>query len=183
MKHIISNFKPIGGSHCITNSLKQIFYFNNYPITEEMLFGIGYGLSFVYINLKDAPMISGRIKPLEFEENIASALNISIKCRQSKNPELATKKLRDQIKSNIPIMIYADIRVYAQSEEDLLSFVTFCSIVQGAGDQGAGRPIKVMVDGDGSGRYKFEAIAPDGYLDPFQSNYVWKEKDTLWLGE
>lgn len=99
----------MGGSHCITNSLKQIFYFNNYPITEEMLFGIGCGLSFVYINLKDSPLISGRIKPLEFEENIATALNISIKCRQSKNPGLATKKLQDQIKNNIPVMIYVDM--------------------------------------------------------------------------
>jgi hypothetical protein len=46
MKHIINNFKPTGGSHCITNSLQQIFCFNGYPITEEMLFGIGRGLGF-----------------------------------------------------------------------------------------------------------------------------------------
>ena len=99
----------MGGSHCITNSLKQIFCFNDYPISEEMLFGIGRALSFVYINLKDSPLISGRIKPLEFENNIAAALNISIKCRQSKNHELATKKLHDQIKNNIPVMIYVDM--------------------------------------------------------------------------
>jgi hypothetical protein len=89
--------------------LKANFYFNNYPITEEMLFGIGHGLSFVYINLKNSPLVSGRSKPLEFEENIAFALNIPIKCRQSKNPELVAKKLRDQIKNNIPVMLYVDM--------------------------------------------------------------------------
>ena len=80
-------------------------------------------------------------------------------------------------------MVYADIRVHAQCQEDLESFMTFCAIAQGAGEQGHGRPIKVMVDGDGSGRYKFESIDPDGHKTPFPSNTVWKEEDTLWLGE
>jgi len=74
-----------------------------------MLFGLGRGLGFVYINLKKSPLISGRIKPLEFENNIATALNISIKCRQSKSPCLALKKLKKEIQNNIPVMIYVDM--------------------------------------------------------------------------
>ena len=36
-----------------------------------MLFGIGSGLSFIYINLASSPMISGRIKPFEFESKLS----------------------------------------------------------------------------------------------------------------
>jgi len=80
-------------------------------------------------------------------------------------------------------MVYADIRVYAQCEEDLQSFINLCAIAQGAGEQGHCRPIKVVVDGDGSGQYKFESIDPNGKREPFLSNTVWKEEDSLWLGE
>ena len=109
MPHIINNFIPLGGQHCITNSLKQIFAFNGYPISEEMLFGIGQGLAFVYVNLAQSPLISGRIKPFDFETNIASSLNISLKCKQTKKINTATEKLKLALKNNLPIMLYADM--------------------------------------------------------------------------
>ncbi|WP_281813719.1 BtrH N-terminal domain-containing protein [Vallitalea longa] len=65
MKKVISKFKTSGGKHCITNALKQVFQYFDFPITEEMIFGIGSGLSFVYINLQQSPLVSGRIKPFD----------------------------------------------------------------------------------------------------------------------
>lgn len=57
MQKIIEGFAPQGGKHCITTSLKQIYDFYGYPLSEEMLFGIGEGLDFTYINLAAAPMV------------------------------------------------------------------------------------------------------------------------------
>ncbi|MCR1928663.1 BtrH N-terminal domain-containing protein [Enterococcus gallinarum] len=57
MRKVIENFIPQGGKHCITNSLKQIFSYYNYPMSEEMIFGIASGLSFLYINQAYSPMI------------------------------------------------------------------------------------------------------------------------------
>jgi hypothetical protein len=34
---IIEEFKPSGGNHCITNSLKQIFEYYGYPIKVRPL--------------------------------------------------------------------------------------------------------------------------------------------------
>ena len=82
---IIENFKPRWGHHCITNSLKQIFEFNNYPLSESMLFGLGSGLSFVHVNLAKAPIISERIKPLELEKNISDRIGIKIQAKTPKN--------------------------------------------------------------------------------------------------
>lgn len=109
MTPIIDNFTPRGGHHCITNSLVQMFEFYRFPLTEEMLFGLGRGLGFIYLNLKSSPFISGRIKPIEFEKNIGDALNISIRCRQSKNPELSQLKLIKKLQDGHPVMIYVDM--------------------------------------------------------------------------
>ena len=74
MKHIIENFVPLGGKHCITNALKQIFYYYDHPLSEEMIFGVASGLAFTYINLANSPMVSGRSKLFEFERKLAVIL-------------------------------------------------------------------------------------------------------------
>jgi len=106
---IIENFLPKGGNHCITNSLKQIFEFYEYPISEEMLFGLGSGLGFVYVNLASAPMISCRIKPIEFENNISEIIGIGIKVKKPKNAQIAFEKLKDSISNKNPVMLYVDM--------------------------------------------------------------------------
>jgi len=106
---IITNFKPEGGHHCITNSLKQIFIYNDYPISEQMLFGIGSGLGFVYVNLANAPMISGRIKPFEFEKNISDRLGIKIQVKKPKDSKVAFNNLKDTISKQKPVMLYVDM--------------------------------------------------------------------------
>ena len=109
MKKIIENFIPEGGHHCITNSLKQLFKFEDFPISEEMLFGLGGGLGFVYVNLSDSPMVSCRIKPLEFEEKLSKRLGVEINITRSKKDSVAQKKVIRNIDSNKPVMVYVDM--------------------------------------------------------------------------
>ena len=77
MKKIIENFQPLGGKHCITISLRQIFNFYGYSLSEELLFGIGEGLDFTYINLPHSPMVSGRSKVLELENVLSNHLGMN----------------------------------------------------------------------------------------------------------
>ena len=106
---VIEKFTPTGGYHCITNSLKQVFEFYNYPISEQMLFGLGSGIGFVYVNLGNAPMISCRIRPIEFENNISERLSIGIKVKRPKNAQVAYTKLKESIDKGKPVMLYADM--------------------------------------------------------------------------
>lgn len=99
----------MGGSHCITNSLKQMFSFYEYQISEEMLFGLGSGLGFIYLNLHNSPFISCRIKPFVFEENIGELLNIEIKVKSSSKKEVALNKLLKNLDVGTPVMIYGDM--------------------------------------------------------------------------
>lgn len=109
MRKVIENFVPQGGKHCITNSLKQIFSYYNYPMSEEMIFGIASGLSFLYINQASSPMISGRTKVFEFEKKLAERLNITIKCKTSKDYTKVFDITKGLIDTDNPVLIYVDM--------------------------------------------------------------------------
>lgn len=106
---IIENFRPRGGHHCITNSLKQIFEFNNYPISEPMLFGLGSCLSFVYINLANSPMISGRLKLPDSEQNIYDRIGVKMQTKSPKDYPTAFDSMKDLILKGMPVMVYVDM--------------------------------------------------------------------------
>lgn len=109
MKKLVNDFQPLGGKHCITCALRQIFTFYGYPISEAMLFGLASGLSFVYINQAVSPMISGRSKVFEFEKKLAQRLHIDICCKKGNDYDkiaIATHKL---LYNDQPVLIYVDM--------------------------------------------------------------------------
>ncbi|GAA0070074.1 BtrH N-terminal domain-containing protein [Clostridium sardiniense] len=120
MKKIVKGFKPTGGKHCITSSLRQVFEYYSYQITEEMIFGLGSGLSFCYINLEKSPIISGRTKPFEFENKLGERLNIKMKCKSSGKYKSAFNKTIKMINEDKPVLIYADMPYldYLNLDED-----------------------------------------------------------------
>ena len=57
----IQGFRSLETHHCVTGSMRHLYEFRGFPISEEMLFGLGAGLGFVYWQMKDAPpFIGGR---------------------------------------------------------------------------------------------------------------------------
>lgn len=109
MKKIINDFLPLGGQHCITNSLKQVFSYNNYHLSEEMMFGLASGLSFLYINQEKSPMINGRIKIFEFEEKLAQRLNIKIRCKSGNDYDKVFNQIKSLIDQDQPVLVYVDM--------------------------------------------------------------------------
>lgn len=109
MQNVVENFIPQGGKHCITNSLKQIFSYYGYPLSEEMMFGLASGLSFLYLNQSSSPMVNGRTKVFEFEKKLADRLNISIQCKSSSDYKKISQLSKDMIDQNKPILIYVDM--------------------------------------------------------------------------
>lgn len=108
-QYIISEFVPQGGYHCITNSLKQLFQYYDHPLSEEMLFGIASGIQFTYLNLPSGPFVSGRSNVFRFEENLAKRLNISIQCKRSTSYDKTTRRIKQLIASNNPVLTYVDM--------------------------------------------------------------------------
>ncbi|MEG0275395.1 MAG: BtrH N-terminal domain-containing protein [Coprobacillus sp.] len=109
MKKIVDGFCTSGGKHCITTALKQVFDYHGCTMSEEMIFGLGAGSSFCYINLHTSPMVSGRTKPFVFEDTLAKRLNIQIKCKKSKEYNVAFQKSIQLLNENKPVLIYVDM--------------------------------------------------------------------------
>jgi len=109
MKKVIEDFKPQGGKHCITNSLKQVFNYYGHPLSEEMLFGIGEGLDFTYIGLANAPMVSGRSKIREFEKILSTRLGIKVRIKQNKDYSKVFNITKQMINNNQPVVVYVDM--------------------------------------------------------------------------
>ena len=106
---MVKNFIPQGGKHCITNALKQLFAFYGCPLSEDMLFGLGAGLAFVYVNTPAMPMVSGRSHVFDFEKQLAQRLGVSIKCRQPSNADIAREKAIGMLQKGQPVLVYADM--------------------------------------------------------------------------
>lgn len=109
MKKTVDNFQPAGGMHCITNAMKQIFNFYGHPLSEEMLFGLGEGLDFAYINMAHSPMVSGRSKIIEFEGILSKRLGVGMKFRKGRDNNKSFEAARKMIDDNQPVLIYADM--------------------------------------------------------------------------
>lgn len=109
MKKIIERFEPLGGAHCITNALKQLFQYYGFPLSEAMLFGLGEGLDFTYIRLAGSPLVSGRSKILEFEQVLARNLGLSIRFKAGKNDQTVFEAAKKMIDADMPVFIYADM--------------------------------------------------------------------------
>jgi hypothetical protein len=111
MIKIVEGFVPQSGKHCITNSLKQIFAFHGFEISEAMLFGLGSGLSWFYMENKAVPfpIISGRTKPLDFENGLSENTGIKITVNKTSSVKKAWAGLQKTIEYNKPVMLYADM--------------------------------------------------------------------------
>ena len=77
------NCPAMDGYHCQTSSLAKIFHFNNCPMSEELLLGLGAGMGFIYWQMKygssDYVFIGGRGNNKNFFDDIETGSDFFIK--------------------------------------------------------------------------------------------------------
>jgi len=57
----LKGFQRLRTHHCVTGSMRHIYEFHNYPISEDLLLGLGAGVGFVYWHMKGTtPFFGGR---------------------------------------------------------------------------------------------------------------------------
>ena len=55
----LPGFKSLTTHHCVTGSMCLIYEFHGYPISEDLLLGLGTGVGFVYWHMKGTPPLEG----------------------------------------------------------------------------------------------------------------------------
>lgn len=107
------NCPALDGYHCITNSLAKMFRYYGYPLSEDMLLGLGAGLGFIYWRMKiDSGyyvFIGGRENQKGFFNDIGKRSGVKIKTNFTSSAKKAEISLIEKLSKNEPVMIYGDM--------------------------------------------------------------------------
>ena len=108
-------FRSLETHHCVTGSILHIYDFHQCDISEEMLLGIGSGLSFIYWHMKGmAPMFGGRGnvgRPGEegLEITIGRRTGVKVEKHTTGSSSKAEKALLELLENGQPVMLNVDM--------------------------------------------------------------------------
>jgi hypothetical protein len=97
--------------HCVTGSMQHVYAYNGYPTSEELLLGLGRGVSFSYWHSKgQPPFFGGRGMPKPSMEQIAGqCTGVRIGLHTSKSARNARQALLSLLASGQPVMLQVDM--------------------------------------------------------------------------
>jgi hypothetical protein len=107
----LDRFQSLETHHCVTGSMRHVYVYNDHPISEDMLLGIGAGVSFSYWHFKGAPpFMGGRGMPKPSMEEIAGQrTGVDIQARATTSARKARKTLLEMLGAGQPVMIQCDM--------------------------------------------------------------------------
>jgi hypothetical protein len=110
-RYIITDFDLFGGLHCETSAVRKILQYNDLSISEEMLFGLGGGIGFIYWYVKQmpAPMVGGRGGGRNFIEDATRRAGMTLEVQRTTSSKKGHTWLMGKLARNDPAVIYADM--------------------------------------------------------------------------
>lgn len=106
-------FAALDGCHCVTNSLAKIFHFYKHPLSEEMLFGLGAGMGFIYWRMKmggtETVFVGGRGNVKNFYSDISHRTGVVVREIRTSNARKAEADLLRMLKDQTPVMLGGDM--------------------------------------------------------------------------
>jgi len=107
------NCPALDGYHCQTNSLAKIFHYNKYPLSEDMLLGLGAGMGFIYWHMKmgssNYVFIGGRGNTKEFFNDLGKRTGVKIETKSTSSVKRAEALLLEKLSKREPVMVYGDM--------------------------------------------------------------------------
>jgi Domain of unknown function (DUF4872)/Butirosin biosynthesis protein H, N-terminal len=113
--------KPLPGfaayptHHCVTGSLKHIYDYHGFAVSEDLLLGLGRGLGFVYFHFKGTdPFYGGRANlagPSEegLEKTAGRRTGVAVESHATASARTAQAALRELLEAGEPVLIYVDM--------------------------------------------------------------------------
>lgn len=107
----LTGFRHVETHHCVTGSMRHLYLFNEYDISEEMLLGLGGGVGFIYWHQKgQTPFFGGRAAPKPSLEVIAGQrTGVCFTEHTTSSDRKAEKVLIDLLESGQPVMLQVDM--------------------------------------------------------------------------
>ncbi len=107
-------FQTFKTDHCVTGSMRHIYEFNGYPVSEDLLLGLGAGIGFIYWHMKGMPPFlggranTGRPREEGLEKTAGRRTGVSVECLKTSSAKKARKAMLDVL-SQGPAMIQLDM--------------------------------------------------------------------------
>jgi len=108
-----ANCPALDGCHCVTASLAKVFHHAGHPLSEEVLFGLGAGIGFIYWQLnfggETSIFIGGRGNTRSFYQDLGSRTGVCIQEKHSTSAARAEELLLQSLRSQTPVMVGGDM--------------------------------------------------------------------------
>lgn len=106
----IPGFEPYAGQHCETVATGSLLGTTGIHLSEPMLFGLGEGLGFIFINLSSLPLpfVGGRVKPFELTTTLCSNLGVDCKSVETSSRPKAWDELERRLRDGQPVGLQLD---------------------------------------------------------------------------
>ncbi len=111
----LEGFKSLETHHCITGSVRHVYVYNDHPISEEMLLGLGAGVGFVYWHQKGQPPIIGGRGNFErpgvegLEKTTGRRTGVVVESYTTSSARKAERTLLEMLEAGQPVMIHCDM--------------------------------------------------------------------------
>ncbi|MBY0415996.1 MAG: BtrH N-terminal domain-containing protein [Bdellovibrionales bacterium] len=98
---MIIKHKLFEGQHCETVATGNLLYQQGLCLSESMMFGLGEGFGFIFLNLSslNLPFIGGRSKPFSLTEKLCANLNIQLDAYETSSKGKALEYLYTPIQN------------------------------------------------------------------------------------
>ncbi len=108
---MLAGFKHFTTHHCVTGSLRHIYVFNGYEISEDLLLGLGAGVNFSYFHFKgQPPFMGGRGMPKPSMEELAGQrTGVKIAPHTTSSARKAREALLTLLEAGQPVMLQVDM--------------------------------------------------------------------------
>jgi len=111
----LEGFQHFATHHCVTGSMRHIYVYNDHDVSEDMLLGIGAGVSFSYWHFKgQPPFMGGRGnvgRPSEegLEKTAGRRTGVVVESYTTSSARKAERTLLEMLDAGQPVMIQCDM--------------------------------------------------------------------------
>jgi hypothetical protein len=107
---VVPGFEPFVGQHCETVATGSLLGAVGVRLSEPMLFGLGEGLGFIFINLSSLPLpfVGGRVKPFALTATLCKNLGIDCTVAETSSRPKAWSSLERSLIEGRPVGLQLD---------------------------------------------------------------------------
>ena len=106
----VPGFKPFIGQHCETVATGSLLGHAGIRLSEPLLFGLGEGLGFIFINLGSLPLpfVGGRVKPFALTTALCKNLRVTCAAAETTSKAKAWAALEQPLSRGEPVGLQLD---------------------------------------------------------------------------